>query len=405
MKKAFVLAIIMVAAAVIGWQILQRPLLSPDKPAVLQNPPVAVEVTPVARATIREKGTYTGTLLPDSRFDIAPKIAGKLEKLFVDIGDNVSHGQMIAVIDDDEYVQQVDQALAELDVARANIEENTSELELKRREFERAQTLREKKIIPEAELDAAQAQYKAALAKQKVAFAQAAQKEAELKTAQVRLGYTRISALWEHADGSRIVGERYVDEGAMLSANAPIVSIMDIDTLKALIHVIELDYPRVKPGQGAAITTDAYPGRIFPGTIERVAPILKEAARQARVEITVANPGRELKPGMFVRVEIEYDRHKDATVIPLNALITHNNRKIVFVADMENMRVSRVPVIVGIIEGDMAEIIEPAIDGYVVTMGQHLLDDGSKITVPERSAGPAPEGSVETESLKNAVKP
>lgn len=385
MKKKLIVGVIIAVAALIVWQLYQKNLQPTNLLPQRQTLPVAVEVTPVTKTTIREVGIYTGTLLPESQFIVAPKIAGKLEKILVDIGDEVTQGQLIAALDDDEFVQQVDQAKAELDVARANIEENRSELDLKQREFERAKTLREKKIVSESVLDTSEAQYKAALAKQKVVLAQVAQKEAELKTAQVRLDYTRIRAFWQNGGSTRLVGERFVDEGAMLPANTPIVSIIDIHRLKAVIHVIERDYPRVRPGQTAVITTDAYPDREFAGTIERIAPILKEAARQARVEIIISNPENVLKPGMFVRVEIEYERHDDATVIPVNALIKRGGTTNIFLADRQTMRVRLVPVEPGIISGNMAEILTPAVSGDVVIVGQHLLDDGAKITLPEET--------------------
>lgn len=383
MNKKYIIIAVAAVAVLIGWQIFQKILHSTKTSALRQKISVAVEVTPVKKATIREVGIYAGTLLPESQFIVAPKITGKLEKLYVNIGDEVKQGQLIAVLDDDEPVQQVDQARAELEVAMANTEENRSSLNLARREFERAKALREKKIVSESELDAAEAQYKAALAKQKVAAAQVAQKNSELKTAQVRLGYTRIKASWQNGNQPRVVSERYVDEGAMLTANAPIASIIDIRTLKAVIHVIERDYPRVKTGQGAVITTDAYPDRIFTGTIERIAPILKEAARQARVEINVPNPDKLLKPGMFVRVQIEFDRHDNATVVPVNALIKSNGLRGVYLADTEKMKAKLIPVEVGIISGDTAEIIKPAISGFVVTVGQHLLENDSPITLPK----------------------
>ena len=384
MNKKHIIIAVAAVVVLIGWQISQK-ILHSTKPSVQrQNISVAVEVTPVKKATIREVGIYSGTLLPESQFIVAPKITGKLEKIYVNIGDEVKQGQLIALIDDDESAQQVDQARAVLDVARANIEENRSALNLAQREFERAKALREKKIVSESELDAAEAHYKAALAKQKVAVAQVAQKKSELKTAQVRLGYTRIRASWQNGNQPRVVSERYVDEGAMLTANAPIASIIDIRTLKAVIHVIERDYPRVKAGQGAVITTDAYPDKIFTGTIERIAPILKEAARQARVEINVPNPDKLLRPGMFVRVQIEFDRHDNATVVPVNALLKTNGLRSVYLADTEKMRAKLIPVEVGIISGDTAEIVKPAISGLVVTVGQHLLEDGSAITLPEK---------------------
>ena len=384
MNKKYIIVAVVAVAVLIGWKFSQKTFHSTKSSVRQRNISVAVEVTPIGKATIREVGIFTGTLLPESQFIVAPKIAGKLEKIFVDIGDEVKRGQLIAVIDDDEYVQQVDQARAELDVAKANTEENRSALNLARREFERAKALREKKIVSESELDVAEAQHKAALAKQKVVVAQVAQKESELKTAQVRLDYTRIRASWHNGSQSRVVSERYVDEGAMLTANAPIASIIDIRTLKAVIHVIERDYPRVRAGQGAVITTDAYPDRKFTGAIARIAPILKEATRQARVEINVPNPEKLLKPGMFVRVQIEFGRHDNATVVPVNALIKSNGQRGVYLADTENMRAKLIPVEVGIISGDMAEIVEPDISGFVVTVGQHLLEDDSSIILPEK---------------------
>jgi RND family efflux transporter MFP subunit len=383
MKKKYITAVILIVVALVGWQIYKRAFLTirPDRQRSLS---VAVEVTPIAKSTIREVGVFTGTLLPESQFIVAPKISGKLNKIFIDIGDHVKQGQLIAILEDEEFVQQVGQARAELDVARANREENRSALNLAQREFERARALREKKIVSESELDAAEAQYKAMLAKQKVTQAQIAQKEAELKTAQVRLGYTRITASWENGSTARIVGERFVDEGTMLTANAPIASIIDIRNLKAVIHVIERDYPRVATGQQAVVSTDAYHDRTFSGTIARIAPMLKEAARQARVEVDIPNPENRLKPGMFVRVEIEFARHTDATVVPVNALTKQNGQRGIFLADTEAMRAKLIPVKVGIISGDMAEILEPAVSGMVVTVGQHLLEDGAAIIVQEK---------------------
>ena len=391
MKKRYVIVAIIIAAAAL----ILRYSFHPGTDRAAGSPgristPVAVEVAPVGRQTIREIGIYTGTLLPESQFTAAPKVAGRLDRILVDIGDEVQQGQLIALLDDDEFVQQVDQARAELDVARANIEESTSELNLRRREFERARTLREKKIVSESELDAAEAQYAAALAKQKVAQAQAAQKEAVLRAAQVRLDYTRIRASWENGNlPTRVVSERYVDEGAMLAANDPIASVVGIDTLKAVIHVIERDYPRIKAGQEALITTDAHPGRTFTGTIARVAPVLKESARQARVEIAVDNPGKVLTPGMFVRVQIFFDQRGNAVVVPVKALIKNNGERSVFLADKESSRVRRVPVQTGTVEGDMAEVTSPTdLAGFVVIVGQHLLEDGSEIILPEVKAGP-----------------
>ncbi|HDP25671.1 MAG TPA: efflux RND transporter periplasmic adaptor subunit [Deltaproteobacteria bacterium] len=388
MKKPAIITVVVIFVLVFAWQIRENLTRSPEPSVSRQSPPVAVVVTPVEKMTIRDVGTYSGTLLPDSEFIVAPKIAGRVEKIFVEIGDILEQGQLVAILDDDEYVQQVIQARAEMDIAKASIDEARSSLNLQQRELDRAKTLREKKILSEAELDTAEAQYMAALSRYNVTIAQAAYREAELRKAEVRLEYTRIRASWNGENSTRVVGERYVDEGAMLSANAPIASILNISTLKAIIFVIERDYPRINSGQRAIISTDAYPGKTFPGTIARVAPVLQEAARQARVEIAVSNPELLLKPGMFVRAQIEFDRRDDATVVPINALIKSNGQSIIFLADRETMRVRRIPVEIGIIDGTMAEVLSPPLAGTIVTIGQHLLEDGASILLPEGKVDP-----------------
>ena len=161
--------------------------------------------------------------------------------------------------------------------------------------------LREKQIASAAELDTASSAYNAGQAQLKVAQAQVVQKEAALKGAELQLSYTQVRAFWEDGDANRVVGERFVDEGALVSVNQPIVSILENNPLTAVVFVIERDYPKMSVGQEAAVTTDAYPGQVFRGTIRRIAPLLRENSRQARVEIEIGNAEHLLKPGMFVR--------------------------------------------------------------------------------------------------------
>jgi RND family efflux transporter MFP subunit len=384
MKKAVGILIGLGLIGFLGWQVYQRVPLSAKGPRRQRRTvAVPVEVAPIQNATIRDVGTFTGSLFAKSYVIVAPKIAGRLEKLLVNIGDPIKRNQLIAVLDDEEYRQQVEQARAELEVAKAHLIESRSTLDLSKREFERAQALRQKKVASESELDAAQAQFKAQDAKYKVALAQVAQKEAALKATQVRLSYAKIRASWEDGNELRIVGERFVDEGAMLKANDRIVSILDIHFLIGVIHVIERDYSEVWTGQEASLTTDAFPGRNFTGKVVRVAPLLKETSREARVEIEVPNRDRLLKPGMFIRAQIQFARHDNATVIPVTALVKRNGQQGVFIVDTENLKAHFTPITVGIVNGDLAEVVKPSLSGSVVTLGHHLLEDGSSITLPE----------------------
>ncbi|NQU03794.1 MAG: efflux RND transporter periplasmic adaptor subunit [Syntrophaceae bacterium] len=401
MNKKIIFFIVLIIAAFLSWNFYYKKDSSTATPAKRpRNSSVAVETAPVQKTTIRDTGTFSGTLLPDSQFIVAPKISGRLEKIFVDIGDRVSRGKLIAHLDDDEFVQQVEQAKAELDVAKANIEENLSTLSLAQREYDRAKALRGKKIVSESELDVAEAQYKAKEAKEKVLIAQSAQKEAALKAATVRLEYTRIRASWENGKEYRVVGERFVDQGAMLKSNDPIVSIISINPLTAVIHVIERDYPRIKIGQQAVITTDAFPNKTFNGTIQRISPILKESSRQAQVQIMASNPRWLLKPGMFVRVEIEFAMHTGATVVPISSLVKRDDSQGVFLIDRETMKARFIPLKLGIINGDHAEVVSPPLSGLVVTMGQHLLEDGTPVLLPGEQKEPSP-GKKESSKADN----
>ena len=321
-----------------------------------------------------------------------------------------------AMLEDEELAQKVSQVEAELGIARANVAERDSSLTVARREYERAKALREKTVMSESGLDEAEARFLAETARREVALAQVAEKEAVLRAAQVRLSethqtaranelrlaqaqvaqkeaalkavevqvsYTQIHADWEGGGDVRYVGERYVDEGAMLTANTPLLSIVDINRLRAFIDVIERDYPLMRVGQEAVVTTDAYPGETFTGRILRISHVLQETSRQARVEVAISNTDLRLKPGMFARLEIEFARHADARVVPRAAVVQHHGSRGVFAIDEEAGVARFVGVQLGIVNGDWAEILEPVVAGSVVTIGHHLLSDGAPVLVSE----------------------
>jgi len=387
MKKIILTGILLLGVSFLGWQIYQR--VNSDTKAVKRerkNVPVAVEVAPVQQETVQDIGRYSGSLYPHAAFVIAPKIGGRLEKIWVNIGDELQNSQLIAVLDDAEYKQQVSQAGAELEVAQANLLEQENALENAKREHERAVALREKKIASESQLDASLSELKAQEAKLKVAFARVAQSEAAMRVAKVRLEYTQIHVPSNNRAGYRVVGERFVDEGAMLAANTPIVSIIDIGTLIAAIHVVEQDYAKINIGQEAAISTDAFPDRSFSGKVLRIAPILKEKSREARIEIEIPNPQKILKPGMFVRAQIQFEKHENATVVPTAAVVKRNNSQGVFMVGSEGKTARFVPVSPGIVDSKITEIRAPIITGSVVVLGQHLLEDGASIIIPDSQA-------------------
>lgn len=349
---------------------------------------IAVEVAPVSRRTITDVAYYTGTLEPGAQFMLAPKAGGRLRSLEVDIGDLVAPGQVVARLDDEEFRQAVAEQRAALEVAEAQLEDARAQQQVKRRAWERVADLRERQLSSEAEADVARSEFDAARANVRVAEARVAQQQAALRTAEIRLDYTTVRAEWSGEDVERVryVGERFVDEGANVAANDPIVSVIDINTLRGVIHVTDRDLARMRVGQSARITTQAWPGETFSGRVHRIAPLLQEDSRQARVELRVPNPGRRLSPGFFVNVEIDLQVIDSARVVPLDAVTRQNGERGVYqvvAGEDDQPEVRWQAVTEGVRTRQYVQILEPDLEGRVVTLGQHRLSDGAAVHVAD----------------------
>lgn len=346
---------------------------------------VAVNVGEVTRADLTDRAIFTGSLVAAHRVEIATRAAGRLERLHVDIGDGVAPGQLLAELDDDTFQQEMEQARAELAVSNANLLEAQAALTSARRALDRTRELREQRVASQSELDSAETDVDARQAGVTLARSQIAQRQAALRNAQIRLDYTRIQAELDNGEGQWLVADRMVDQGSILQANTPILALVNLQPLRARVFVTERDYANLQPGQQAYLTTVAHPGETFEGRVTRVAPEFREASRQARVEIQVPNLDQRLRPGMFVEARISTRSVADVTVVPLDAILERNGRRGVFqVEEGDTGPIARfVPVTTGIEDDGQVEILEPQIDGRVVTLGQHLLSDGVRLRIAD----------------------
>jgi RND family efflux transporter MFP subunit len=345
--------------------------------------PVPVEVARIERGPIEQRRTFSGELEALAEFVVAPKVSGRVEHVFVNIADTVDRGQVVAELDNDEYVQAVAQAQADLEVARAKLSEATSALENAGREFKRTESLLKRGVASDSEFDAARQERLAKQAQLKVAAAEVTKAESSLETANIRLGYTKVTAGWTGGGEQRVVAERYVDEGQTVAANAPLLLIVGLQPIVGVVFVTERDYAYLKPGQLVSLTTDAYPGEQFTGRIDRIAPVFRKSTRQARIEMTIDNPKHRLKPGMFIRATVVLARASEATIIPEQALTKREDRNGIFIVSENGQSVVWHEVKVGIREDNRVQIEGQGLDGRVVTLGQQLVDDGSPITIPD----------------------
>ncbi|MBU1053745.1 MAG: efflux RND transporter periplasmic adaptor subunit [Proteobacteria bacterium] len=343
--------------------------------------PQPVEVAQIQRGPIVLRRTFSGTLEALSEFVVSPKVSGRVEKLFVNLSDTVKRGQLIAELDNDEYVQTVAQAKADLLVAKANLARAKSNLDISNREFARTESLLERGIASGSEFDSARADQMSKQAELEVAEAQVIKANSSLKTANIRLGYTKVTAGWTGGNEYRIVAERYLDEGQTVAANAQLLLIVELDPIIGVVFVSEKDYARLKPGQIISLTTDAYPGEEFLGKIDRIAPVFKKSTRQARVEMIIENPRHRLKPGMFIRATVVLERVQETTIISQQAITTRDDKTGVFIVSKDGKSVAWYEVKTGIIEGDRVQVEGEELSGRVVTLGQQLIKDGSAIIV------------------------
>ena len=385
--KIFILTVLLMgAAAGVIWVIFAQ-FYEPDssRKGGRASRPVPVEVAQIQRGPITLRRTFSGELEALAEFVVAPKVSGRVERVLVNIADAVERSQIVAELDNAEYIQAVTQAQADLEVARAKLSEARSALEIANREFKRTDSLLKRGVASDSEYDAARQGQQAKQAQLKVAEAEVTKAESSLETARIRLGYTKVTAGWTGGDDSRVVAERYVDEGQTVAANAPLMLIVELQPIIGVVFVTEKEYARLKPGQLVSLTTEAYPGEQYQGRIDRIAPVFRKNSRQARIEMIIDNPRHRLKPGMFIRASVVLDRVADATIVPEQALTIRDDRSGIFIVSEDGRSVSWHTVDVGIREAGRVQVAGKGLAGRVVILGQQLIDDGSRIEI---AAGP-----------------
>jgi RND family efflux transporter MFP subunit len=380
MKKNIIILFLVILLVFFGWRIISLFTNTQQPWGPGRGQTIAVEVSDASIKQIKEVREFTGSVYPIYQYIISPKVSGRVIEITNRIGDWVNKGEIIARLDDAEYQQSVLEARANLRISKASLTESESQFELARQELERVRSLQEKGISSSSELDSASTSYEAQKSRLELARAQVQQREAALKSAEIRLDYTVL-----YATEPGFIGERYVDEGSLLSPNSPLVLVVGIDSVIVQATIIEKDYGRIKVGQSAEIEVDAFPETTFTGSVARIAPVLEEASRVAKMEVEVENKDYLLKPGMFAITRVVLQEKESAQVIPIEAMIKNNGADGIFIVEKDaasGMDIARFyPVETGISTEMEIEIISPEIKGPVVILGQHLLRDGVNVTL------------------------
>ena len=342
---------------------------------------MTVDLITPSRAAVSAKLTVVGNLIGDATVAVVPKTAGRLDAVYVRLGDRVSLGQRIGKIEDREFLEQVKQAEAAFEVGNATIRQREADLKFAQTNLDRSKNLFDRQLLPRQSMDDAEARSQAAVAQLDLARAQVMQSKARLEELRVILANTLIVS---PVDG--FVARRAADQGAYVSPNAPVVDVVDINRVRLVAAVVEKDLRRIRDGQEADVEVDAYPGETFKGRIARVAPVLDPTTRTATIEVEIPNPGYRLKPGMYAKVSVTTDTRANALVVPRNAVIDLEGKRGVFVAadQVASFRVIEI----GVEEDLRVEVISGVTENdKVITTGAGALRDGDRILLAGAGAG------------------
>ena len=290
-------------------------------PADKQQSTLQFVTAEASRGDLTIQVTATGTLEPLNQVDVGSEISGTIEAVLVDFNDRVSKGQVLARLNTDEQRARVVQARAALEVARARVlqaKATVLETDLK---LKRCKTLAEKGLCTPQDLDTAQASYARAEADEASARAQVSQARATLDAEETRLGKAEIRS---PIDG--IVLNRQIEPGQTVAASlqAPVLFTLaeNLSQMELLVGVDEADIGKVKDGQTATFTVDAYGERTFPATITqvRLAPLSEGGVVSYDTILALNNDELLLRPGMTATAHITVQEIGDALLVPNAAL-------------------------------------------------------------------------------------
>jgi RND family efflux transporter MFP subunit len=309
---------------------------------------VPVKTMILKQTTIDRTIDYTASLSPFEEVHLAPSTPGRIEKINVEISDQVSKGQVIAIMDQ-----------TNLEQARINL----MKLET---DYKRLDTLMKTKSIAEQQYDQIKSAYE--LAKNSYQFL---------------LENTKLKAPF-----SGVISGKYFEDGEIYSGapntavgKAALVSIVQINQLKALIGISASFFPYISLGMKADIVSEIYPDQVFKGEIYRIYPTIDNNTKTFTVEVRVQNDNLKLRPGMFSKIKLNLGKGK-AILVPTIALIKQTGTNDMYVFINKNNTAIKQAIKIGRIIDDNTEILDGLNEGdEIVVVGQNKLEHQNPITV------------------------
>jgi len=311
----------------------------------------------VEKGDLAKSVVATGKVTPITKVEVKCKASGIVKKLFVEYGDRVKQGQLLAQLDKVEIEAQVEQSRAALQAAQASLASSQADYErakvdaegpdvpLLKREFDRNLQMAQDGVVSQTALDDADKNYKLALNKQNVAKAQVtvlkakiaqaqatvAQDQANLKQLEEQLSYTDIVSPIDGIVLSRDVeiGDAVSSILVLGSSSTLVMTLGDTSEVYVKGKVDESDIGKVYLGQPARIKVESFKDKTFNGKVTKISPmgVEKDNVTTFEVRVSIDNPGGELKAEMTANAEIILEEHKNVLQIPEGSIIYDKDKK------------------------------------------------------------------------------
>lgn len=343
MKNMNVRTIIYVAAAVMAVSCGNNNSKTAEQPQAAEVRLPSVTIMAASYKDVPQSDVYTANVEAYAKNNIAPQSPSRIQKIYVEVGDFVRAGQIVAKMDEVSLNQ------SKLSMANDSLE------------YSRIKKLYEQGGVSKSDFDAM-----------------------ELKYNVTRSQYQNLlenTILRSPVSG--VITARNYDQGDMYGGS-PIYVVEQITPVKLYVGISEMDYTRVKKNDTVTLTADALPGKTFTGRIARIYPTIDAATHTFTAEVNVANSDRLLRPGMYARVTVNFGSNH-SIVVPDDCIVKQQGSGVrsVFVLQADNT-VKEIVVTLGRHFGTEYEILSGVAEGdKVVVKGQASLKNGSKVNVQE----------------------
>lgn len=320
-----------------------------DPAPVTEKAVVPVKIATLEKKKISRSIDYTASILPFEEVNVAPSTPGRIEKIYVEIGDRLNKNDKLFLMDRTQLYQ--------LKLQLSSLEKDLSRLD----------TLLKSGSVKQQQYDQMKTQY---------------------DVTKTNVDFMEQNTLMK-APYSCIVTGKYFEDGEMYSGTpttasgrSAVVTIMQVNPLKVTVSISEQFYPLIKKGMKAEITADVYGNEKFNATVYRIYPTINASTRSFDTELEMPNRNDMLKPGMFVRVSLNLGE-VETFVVPANTVLVQEGTNLRYVFVERNSVAERVEVSLGKRFDDQLEIISASLKegDNIVTEGQSKLINGDKIEV------------------------